>query len=73
MTISLMVRFARPADISPDALGECDKCDRVVGIDYALDIDLSEQQLCIGDEIPAGVCPHCEGGLIYAYEADEQE
>jgi hypothetical protein len=68
--INLMVRFARPADTKPDAEGECDKCERVVGIDYALEIDLSEQTLCIGDEIPAGACPHCEDGLIYVYEQE---
>lgn len=68
MTISLMVRFARPDDISPDARCECDKCDAQPRVSQALDIDLSEQELCMADEIPAGACPLCEDGLLYVLE-----
>ena len=68
--LNLMVRFARPADVSPDAECECDKCDRISTVVEALDIDLSEQELCIADEIPAGACPHCEEGLVYVVETE---
>lgn len=70
--LNLMVRFALPSDIEPDALGECDNCKRVVSVDNALEIDLSVQQLCVGDEIPAGVCPHCERGYVYVYETETE-
>jgi len=66
--INLMVRFACPDDVSLDAECECDKCERKSVVSQALDIDLSEQTLCIADEIPAGACPHCADGLVYVME-----
>ena len=68
--LNLMVRFARPDDLCADDICECDVCLDTCRLDAALEMDLSRTELCIGDEVPAGVCPNCRSGLVYVMEAD---
>lgn len=68
--LNLMVRFARPNDLAADDICECDRCLATCALSSALEMDLSQIELCIADEVPAGLCPDCEKGLMYVLEAD---
>lgn len=68
MTIEIVVKFALESSLDGSTLCECDSCgaiDAFVDVGY---IDLTEQDLVVGDEIPAGTCVRCQDGLMYLKE-----
>jgi hypothetical protein len=62
------VTFAIPSDLTVDTECECDACGHQCPIWGADPLNLSKDVLCIGDEIPAGVCPNCGKGMLYVTE-----
>lgn len=66
--IEIKVKFALESDLNGLAECECDCCEAVDSFVDVAEIDLTEQTLVVGDEIPAGKCTRCEDGIMYLKE-----
>jgi len=68
----ISIKFNVPEEVQGDDC-ECDSCELYVGTWEALPISNPLKQLFAGDVIPVGECPHCDLGLVYLIEEDEDE
>lgn len=66
--IEIKVKFALESGQNGLVECECDCCEAVDSFVDVAEIDLTEQTLVVGDEIPAGKCTRCEDGLMYLKE-----
>lgn len=60
----IKMKFSLPEDVEPTDTVQCDRCDYKCMV-WEADYLKKPDNLCIGDEIPAGACPNCNSGYVY--------